>query len=117
MSISLVQRLRFDATRCEATFSKGVASNIEEAADEIEQLRAALAGVVKDFVNPYDRGEFERGEIPSLDVARDLLSHQQNAEPVNKPFERVPQHESDPGFGPIPPRRVVNKKDSETTDC
>lgn len=72
------QRLRFDATRCEATFSKGVASNIEEAADEIERLQAALAGVLKDFVNPHDGGEFERGEIPSLDVARDLLGHQQS---------------------------------------
>lgn len=38
----IVERLRFDAARCEATFSKGVASNIEEAADEIERLRAAL---------------------------------------------------------------------------
>lgn len=49
-----------------------------EAADEIERLQAALAGVLKDFVNPHDGGEFERGEIPSLDVARDLLGHQQS---------------------------------------
>jgi len=42
MSISLVQRLRFDATRCEATFSKGVASNIEEAAKRLELLEDAL---------------------------------------------------------------------------
>jgi hypothetical protein len=35
----IVNRLRFDATRCEATFSKGVAGNITEAADEIERLR------------------------------------------------------------------------------
>lgn len=40
--IDLVERLRFDATRCEVQFSKGVASNIEEAAAEIERLRAAL---------------------------------------------------------------------------
>ena len=45
MSISLVQRLRFDATRCETTFSKGVAGNIEEAADKIERLRAALQDI------------------------------------------------------------------------
>lgn len=40
--IDLVNRLRFDATRCELQFSKGVANNISEAADEIERLRAAL---------------------------------------------------------------------------
>ena len=37
--MDIVKRLRFDASRCEATFSKGVASNIDEAADEIERLR------------------------------------------------------------------------------
>lgn len=37
--IDIVNRLRFDAVRCEATFSRGVAGNIEEAADEIERLR------------------------------------------------------------------------------
>jgi hypothetical protein len=38
----IVERLRFDAARCEHGFSKGVATNIEEAAAEIEQLRAQL---------------------------------------------------------------------------
>lgn len=37
----IVERLRFDAVRCEVQFSKGVAGNIEEAAKEIERLRAA----------------------------------------------------------------------------
>lgn len=41
-SIDIVDRLRFDAVRCEATFSKGVAGNITEAADEIERLRSAI---------------------------------------------------------------------------
>jgi hypothetical protein len=36
--IYLVDRLRFDAIRCEAQFSKGIAGNITEAADEIERL-------------------------------------------------------------------------------
>lgn len=40
--IDIVNRLRFDATRCEATFSKGVAENITEGVDEIERLREAL---------------------------------------------------------------------------
>lgn len=38
----IVDRLRFDAYRCEATFSKGVAKNIEEAADEIDRLRTEV---------------------------------------------------------------------------
>lgn len=37
--IDIVNRLRFDAVRCEAQFSKGVAGNITEAADEIERLK------------------------------------------------------------------------------
>jgi hypothetical protein len=41
--IDIVDRLKFDATRCEVQFSKGVATNIEDAAAEIERLRAALA--------------------------------------------------------------------------
>lgn len=40
--IDIVKRLRFDATRCEMQFSKGVAGNIEEAAKEIERLRAIV---------------------------------------------------------------------------
>lgn len=40
--IDIVNRLRFDAIRCEAQFSKGVAGNITEAADEIERLRGEL---------------------------------------------------------------------------
>lgn len=44
--IGIVERLRFDATRCEVQFSRGVAKNIEEAADEIERLRAALHEVI-----------------------------------------------------------------------
>jgi len=43
--IDIVDRLRFDATRCEVQFSKGVAGNINEAVDEIERLRAALTAV------------------------------------------------------------------------
>ena len=46
--IGLVERLRFDAVRCEVAYSKGVAGNIEEAANEIERLRAAL----EDISNP-----------------------------------------------------------------
>jgi len=41
--IDIVDRLRFDAIRCEAQFSKGVARNITEAVAEIEMLRFRLA--------------------------------------------------------------------------
>lgn len=43
--MDIVERLRFDATRCEVQFSKGVATNIEEAAAKIEKLRAALSQI------------------------------------------------------------------------
>jgi hypothetical protein len=43
--IGIVERLRFDASRCEIQFSKGVAGNIEEAANEIEQLRTVLKDI------------------------------------------------------------------------
>ena len=45
--IDIVDRLRFDAVRCEAQFSKGVASNIDAGADEIERLRKVLTGIAE----------------------------------------------------------------------
>lgn len=50
IQIDIVERLRFDAARCEAQFSKGVAGNIEEAAAKIERLMAAI----KDVLNIWD---------------------------------------------------------------
>jgi hypothetical protein len=46
--IDIVDRLKFDSARCEATFSKGVATNIDEAVSEIVRLRAALESLTKD---------------------------------------------------------------------
>jgi hypothetical protein len=48
--IDIVDRLRFDAVRCELTFSKGVAGNIVDAINEIERLRAELAGLTRDDI-------------------------------------------------------------------
>lgn len=45
--IDIMDRLRFDAVRCEAQFSKGVAGNIDEAADEIERLRTGLEAAIR----------------------------------------------------------------------
>ena len=58
--IDLVQRLRFDATRCEATFSKGVAGNIEEAANRIEKLEKALHKIAYDEITIYEFGPIAR---------------------------------------------------------
>lgn len=44
--IDIVERLRFDAVRCELQFSKGVAGNINDAIREIERLRTALDNAV-----------------------------------------------------------------------
>lgn len=46
--IDIIDRLKFDAVRCEAQFSKGVAGNIEDAVSEIERLRAALKDIQKE---------------------------------------------------------------------
>lgn len=39
--MDIVERLKFDAARCEADYSKGIAKNIEEAIAEIERLRGS----------------------------------------------------------------------------
>lgn len=54
--MDIIERLRFDAARCEATFSKGVATNIEEAAKEIGRLRALIEDGCKVFEH-YDLPE------------------------------------------------------------
>ncbi len=68
----IVTRLRFDAARCEATFSKGVASNIEEAAAEIERLQELLRGT---GANRYWEGRWrdENAEVERLRAENDVL--------------------------------------------
>lgn len=55
--IDIVDRLRFDAMRCEVQFSKGVAGNITAGANEIERLRKAVrdahALIDNDLVIPW----------------------------------------------------------------
>lgn len=55
--IDIIERLRFDAVRCELQFSKGVAGNINDAIDEIERLRDALVSV---------RAEINLSKAPKL---------------------------------------------------
>jgi hypothetical protein len=54
MSIDIVHRLSFDADRCRAQFSNGVASNIEAGIKEIERLRQALREVMDAKNDPYE---------------------------------------------------------------
>lgn len=49
--MDIIERLKFDSARCEATYSKGVAKNIDEAVAEIERLRKGI----QDYLN----GDFE----------------------------------------------------------
>lgn len=63
--IDIVERLRFDAVRCEVQFSKGVAGNITEGADEIERLRKVLEKI-----------KGGRSEDPQLDAMRALGQRQ-----------------------------------------
>lgn len=57
--MDIVEQLQFDAVRCEATFSKGVATNIEEAAAEIKHLRSEFASMRARLV--ADRNEVQAG--------------------------------------------------------
>ena len=57
----IIERLRFDAARCQAQFSRGVATNIEEAMAEIERLREYAChkhacARIKDAVEKCDCG-------------------------------------------------------------
>jgi len=52
--IDIVNRLRFDAIRCAANFSRGVASNIDAGADEIERLRTALPQKIAEMSSNVD---------------------------------------------------------------
>lgn len=74
----LIERLRFDAARCEMQFSKGVAGNIEEAAAEIERLRAALTEIANDGT---------RVLVSSPMIARAALDHHRASSLVDKAKE------------------------------
>jgi len=63
----IVERLRFDAARCEANFSKGVASNIEEAAAVIERLRVTLRHVLQRCND--NGGEIDRELVAEINAA------------------------------------------------
>lgn len=64
--IDVVDRLKFDSVRCETQFSKGVASNIDAAIDEIERLRTALKEIQAESMGvkpPRHSWYYDRAEI------------------------------------------------------
>lgn len=63
--IDIVDRLRFDATRCEVQFSRGVAANISAGADEIERLRKALREVMNASNDPYEVAKNALADTPA----------------------------------------------------
>ena len=82
--MDIVERLRFDATRCELQFSKGVATNIEEAANEITRLRAErdrLREALKDIASLKDEDMY-RGDDENQ--AAYLARHALEQEAPNK---------------------------------
>jgi hypothetical protein len=93
--IDIVDRLKFDATRCEAQFSKGVATNISEGAAEIERLRKHKRKQAEDIMTlgqrvgmleaalRYAKEAIQDGGCDSaakaVDMARRVLGDEQGA--------------------------------------
>jgi hypothetical protein len=72
----IVQRLRFDSARCEAQFSKGVATNIDEAIAEIERLRIALKDIQREamtFKPPRHSWYYDRAQNALTNSAEPLV--------------------------------------------
>lgn len=97
---NIVERLRFDAARCEIDYSIGIATNIQEAAEEIERLQeakrkalavaderskenVALRHALEDMTDRVEQS-WERGDLgpPSdqdaVERARKLLGDEQS---------------------------------------
>jgi hypothetical protein len=96
--IDIVERLRFDATRCELQFSKGVAGNINDAAAEIERLRGLVPTPAQGPLQSRDdtlRGLaafFDESEhlVWSNDEIADCLTGMIAAQPPAAPVETKP---------------------------
>jgi hypothetical protein len=70
---ALIERLRdhrSSAYMCQDCYD----AVMDEGADAIEDLLAALEALVGAFRNPGDGGEFEDGEVPALDAARAAIA-------------------------------------------
>ena len=76
----------------------------------IEKLEAALREIVS--YQGHDSA-LDINAKNMRDTAREALGLDMETIPVNLPFERVPQHANDPGFGPVPPMKC----DCNYDDC
>lgn len=67
--IDILDRLRFDAIRCEVQFSKGVAANIDAGVTEIERLRDALQ-LARSYIKPSHDGDIQAdADLRTIDEA------------------------------------------------
>lgn len=76
----ILDRLHFDAARCEMLFSKGVATNIEEAAAEIVRLREIEARariLIKEW---HVYGGCKPPVVDQLDVLDEILKTRADGE-------------------------------------
>jgi hypothetical protein len=73
--IDIVDRLRFDADRCRAQFSNGIASNIEAGIKEIERLRSVLELCAEQL-----EGSDHRSDVRAAEQARAALSPESNGD-------------------------------------
>lgn len=60
-------------------------------------LFTTITALMRDYVQAVNEGRLADWSA-AMHAVVDLF-----AAPCNLPFERVPQHEADPGFGPVPP--------------
>lgn len=78
--MDIVERLSFDAARCEAQFSKGVAGNIQEARAEIERLRAdneRMRAALQKIIVRLDTGSGYRAGPDVHEIASRALEQKQ----------------------------------------
>jgi hypothetical protein len=77
---NIIERLRFDEARCKVLYSKGIASNIKEAADATERLTAVIERLQNIMQTDRDRLQSE-GDLGAASLIQTYLnemhSHQQ----------------------------------------
>jgi hypothetical protein len=76
-----------------------------------KQADELLKAIVDIWDDGPDGDNYQPGSLrETIEEAREYLAQPPSAPPeagkvqsVNQPFERIPQHAADPGFGPVPP--------------
>ena len=84
--IDIVDRLKFDAVRCEATFSRGVAANITEASSEIERLRKGI----QDYLDGnYASSRSYRAQGPQTTCPHGHYYYEDCGQCIDEHFQRL----------------------------